>query len=87
MEEVEIVEAIAGAGLAGDRYSMAEGSFNRKRPGRRQVTLINSVFFQDSAFEYAESRRNIVTQGIELMWLSRPRVSDRQGALSRTVLL
>jgi hypothetical protein len=68
MEEVETVEAIAGAGLAGDRYSMAEGSFNRKRPGRRQVTLINSVFFQD-AFEYAESRRNIVTQGIELMWL------------------
>ena len=45
MEEVEIAEAIAGAGLVGDRYSTAEGSFNRKRPGRRQVTLINSVFF------------------------------------------
>lgn len=69
MEEVEIVEAIAGAGLAGDRYAMAEGSFNRKRPGRRQVTLINSIFFPSSNFEYAESRRNIVTQGVELMWL------------------
>ena len=69
MEEVEIAEAIAGAGLAGDRYSTGEGSFNRKRPGRRQVTLINSIFFQDSGFEYAESRRNIVTQGVELMWL------------------
>ena len=68
-EEVETAEAVAGAGLAGDRYSMAEGSFNRKRLGRRQVTLINSIFFQDSAFEYAESRRNIVTQGVELMWL------------------
>lgn len=69
MEEVEMVEAIAGAGLAGDRYAMAEGSFNRKRPGRRQVTLINSLFFNNSGFEYAESRRNIVTQGVELMWL------------------
>jgi hypothetical protein len=69
MEEVETVEAIAGAGLAGDRYSTGEGSFNRKLPGRRQVTLINSIFFQDSGFEYAESRRNIVTQGVELMWL------------------
>ena len=33
---------------AGDRYSKGEGSFNRKRPGRRQVTLINSVFFNNS---------------------------------------
>jgi hypothetical protein len=69
MEEVETVEAIAGAGLAGDRYSTGEGSFNRKRPGRRQVTLINSIFFHSSGFEYIESRRNIVTQGVELMWL------------------
>ena len=69
MEELPMVEALAGAGLAGDRYAMAEGSFNRKRPGRRQVTLINSIFFQHSNFEYAESRRNIVTQGVELMWL------------------
>ena len=57
MEEVDTTEAIAGAGLAGDRYSTGEGSFNRKRPGRRQVTLINSTFFHDSGFEYAESRR------------------------------
>jgi MOSC domain-containing protein YiiM len=33
------------------------------------VTLINSNFFQGSDFEYAESRRNLVTQGVELMWL------------------
>jgi polar amino acid transport system substrate-binding protein len=69
MEEVEIAEAIAGVGLWGDRYSMGEGSFNRGRQGRRQVTLINALFFQDSGFEYAESRRNIVTRGVELMWL------------------
>jgi hypothetical protein len=29
MEEVERAEAIAGAGLGGDRYSKGEGSFNR----------------------------------------------------------
>jgi hypothetical protein len=69
MEEVEIAEAIAGAGLAGDRYSTGEGSFNRRQQGKRQVTLINSIFFQNSGFEYAESRRNIVTEGVELMWL------------------
>jgi MOSC domain len=69
MEEVEIAEAIASAGLAGDRYSKGEGSFNRKQPGRRQVTFINSTFLQSCGFEYAESRRNIVTEGIELMWL------------------
>jgi hypothetical protein len=56
---------IAGAGLAGDRYSTGEGSFNRKR----QVSLINAIFFENSGFEYFESRRNIVTQGVELMWL------------------
>ena len=69
MEEVEEARAIAGAGLGGDRYCTAEGSFNRNRPGRRQVTLINSIFFEDSGFEYIESRRNIVTRGVELMWL------------------
>lgn len=86
MEEVETVEAIAGAGLAGDRYAAAEGSFNRKRPGRRQVTLINSIFFQGSGFEYAESRRNIVTRGVELMWLI-GREFQIGKALSRTILL
>jgi hypothetical protein len=69
MEEVEIAEAIVGAGLAGDRYSRGDGSFNRNRQGSRQVTLINSIFFKDSGFEFVESRRNIVTQGVELMWL------------------
>ena len=64
VEEVEVAEAIAGAGLAGDRYAMGAGSLNRKRPGRRQVALIDSIFFQDRGFEYGESRRDIVTQGV-----------------------
>jgi hypothetical protein len=55
--------------LTGDRYSTGAGSFSRKQIGRRQVTLINAIFFKDSGFEYVDSRSNIVTQGVELMWL------------------
>lgn len=69
MQEVQEVEAIAGVGLKGDRYAAGEGSYNRGSPGRRQVTLISGIFFEGSGFEYADSRRNIVTMGIELMWL------------------
>ncbi len=69
MQSVETVLAIAGAGLQGDRYCTGEGSFNKGKAGNRQVTLINARFFPGSGFTYAESRRNIVTQGVELMWL------------------
>jgi MOSC domain-containing protein YiiM len=33
------------------------------------VTLINGLFFEGSGFAYIDSRRNIVTLGVELMWL------------------
>lgn len=69
MQEVESVEALAGLGLEGDRYSTGEGSFNRGNPGRRQVTFMNGLFFKGSGFEYIDSRRNIFTFGVELMWL------------------
>ncbi len=69
MQLVTEVEAIAGAGLKGDRYAMGEGSFNKGSPGKRQVTFMNAIFFEGSGFDYVDSRRNIVTSGIELMWL------------------
>lgn len=69
MQLVEEVLAIAGQGLAGDRYCTGEGSFSKGVEGRRQVTLINGIFFPNSGFEYEDSRRNIVTFGVELMWL------------------
>ena len=69
MREVPEVVAIAGAGLEGDRYCTGEGSFNRGNVGKRQVTLINSIFFEDNEFDYVDSRRNIVTSDVELMWL------------------
>ena len=69
MQEVQEVEAIAGQGLNGDRYATGEGSFNKGKQGNRQVTLINGIFFEGSGFEFTDSRRNIMTMGVELMWL------------------
>ena len=69
MQEVAAAQAIAGAGLRGDRYCTGEGSFSKGEVGRRQVTLINARFFANSGFQYIESRRNIITSRVELMWL------------------
>lgn len=69
MQAIERVLAIAGAGLDGDRYATGSGSFNKGETGRRQVTLINDLFFAGSGFDYVDSRRNIVTRNVELMWL------------------
>jgi hypothetical protein len=67
MQSVASVSALAGSGLAGDRYQDGKGSWNKGKPGKRQVTLINSLFFEGAHFSYAESRRNIITYGVELM--------------------
>lgn len=67
MSEVSEVHAEAGNGLVGDRYYGGNGSFNRGQPGKRQVTLMNAVFFTGSGFTYTDSRRNIFTEGVELM--------------------
>ncbi|MDA8611379.1 MOSC domain-containing protein [Candidatus Pacebacteria bacterium] len=69
MQEVQEVEAIAGAGLKGDRYCTAKGSFSAEKPGKRQVTLMNYLFFEGSGFDYVDSRRNLFTADVELMWL------------------
>ena len=69
MAEVDSVMALEGKGLEGDRYSRAEGRFNRDRAGHRQVTLMNARFFEDTAFTFSDSRRNVFVEGVELMWL------------------
>lgn len=69
MQQVKEVHALVGQGLEGDAYARGEGSFNKGEQGRRQVTLINGIFFKGTGFEFADSRRNIVTEGVELMWL------------------
>ena len=85
MQQVQEVKALAGKGLKGDRYCMGEGSFNFKGKNsswwwlkrwfqwcfkvKRQVTLISAVSFRGTGFEFGESRRNIVTEDVELMFL------------------
>lgn len=64
---VQVVMALEGRGLEGDRYSHGEGSFNKGRLGARQVTLINAMFVRGTTFTFAETRRNIATRGVELM--------------------
>jgi MOSC domain-containing protein YiiM len=71
MASVAEVNAIAGAGLEGDRYSREEGSFSKKLPNN-QLTLIEEEALEAAARDYeleftaAESRRNILTSGIAL---------------------
>ena len=74
MQSISEAEAIAGAGIKGDRYSTGNGSFNdanknRGGIGNRQVSLMNARFFKGTPFEFIDSRRNIVTEGVELLWL------------------
>jgi hypothetical protein len=67
MIEVNEVVAEEGAGLVGDRYYGGNGSWNKGSPGKRQVTLMNAIFFKGTVFKYSDSRRNIFTEGVELM--------------------
>ena len=69
MQEMKEVTAEAGNGLIGDRYLGGNGSWNKGRQGKRQVTLINNIFFPDSGFEWQDCRRNLIADGVELMWL------------------
>lgn len=71
MEPRDAVEAIAGAGLAGDRYHSATGTFSgQRRPDHeRGVTVIAAeavaaVVASGVALDAAETRRNLVVEGI-----------------------
>ncbi len=71
VQSLERVRARAGLGLEGDRYAAMEGTFS-DRPGKRDVTLIESEalasYEQESGRKLsgAESRRNLLTQGVRL---------------------
>jgi MOSC domain-containing protein YiiM len=74
MKEVREVRAIAGAGLEGDRYARGEGAWSRSSPGKvRHVSLIAVEAISASnrngggpMFLASETRRNIVTEGVDL---------------------
>ncbi len=71
MTFTSVAQAIAGKGLAGDRYAEGTGSYSKSK-GARDVTLIEVeslwTFFRISGIDLHPSltRRNLVTEGIQL---------------------
>jgi MOSC domain-containing protein YiiM len=74
MQAVSEVEAVVGAGLAGDRYLAGSGFYSPRptAPGAREVTLLEAEVLDWLAAEHhislssAEHRRNLTTRGVRL---------------------
>ena len=72
MHGVDAVRAVAGRGLAGDRYFEGTGTYSRRVGPGRQVTLIEAEAFeaidrdQGITLTPGESRRNVTTRGVPL---------------------
>lgn len=72
MRQVEEVRAIAGRGLEGDRYAAGRGTFSVAGGRGNEVTLIagevlDTLPLPDGrTLSGADSRRNIVTRGLDL---------------------
>lgn len=64
MQRVDVVEAIAGRGLAGDRYVDDRGTFHGNRGF--QLTLVAAEQLEAAGVSWEESRRNVVTSGIDV---------------------
>ena len=72
MKKVEQLYALAGRGIEGDRYFLGTGTHSKSPEPGRQVTLIKSEVLEslknklEINVKPEESRRNILTQGIEI---------------------
>ncbi len=72
MKSIQHVEAVAGKGLAGDRYGESVGTFSDRVGPARQVTFIEEESIEAIArdqkivIDPSESRRNILTRGAAL---------------------
>ena len=73
MQPQQKVHAIAGVGLEGDRYARGTGAYSKsKREVIRHVSLVSEEAIdaanaeQGTNFTASETRRNILTQGIDL---------------------
>jgi hypothetical protein len=65
LSRVDEAEALAGRGLAGDRYAASRGTFSA--PGRGyELTLVEAEVLDEIELSWEEARRNIVTRGISL---------------------
>jgi MOSC domain-containing protein YiiM len=72
MRQVPEVTAIAGRGLAGDRYALGGGTWAQYPALEKQVTLIDRASVAEvvqeigAEFTSGDTRRNLVTTGIDL---------------------
>ena len=72
MQAIDLVRAVAGRGLEGDRYHEKLGTYSNNPGSGREVTLIESEAIEALKREYnvevnaALARRNIVTRGVAL---------------------
>jgi MOSC domain-containing protein YiiM len=75
MRRVPSVEAVAGRGLAGDRYALGGGTWAQYPDLEKQVTLIDrddvAAVAAETSSDLApgDTRRNVVTTGIDLTTL------------------
>ena len=71
-EPVEQAEVVAGRGIRGDRYFEGTGSFSKPAKPGQDLTLVEAEAIEGLAAEHgieiepAESRRNVLTRGIDL---------------------
>jgi MOSC domain-containing protein YiiM len=71
METLERVRAVAGRGLAGDRYSDGAGTFSTGSGAGRALTLVESAAISELRdagvdLDAVDARRNLVVSGIDL---------------------
>ena len=72
LEAVEVVRAVPGHGLEGDRYFLGRGSMSRWPGAGRAVSLIEAEVIEAVGLDWGlnlsggRSRRNIVTAGVAL---------------------
>src|SRR2546426_3804427 len=72
MRSHDALRAVAGLGLEGDRYATKTGEFSEREGGGRQVTLIAREAIAaanghpDVTIGEHETRRNLVTEGVDL---------------------
>jgi MOSC domain-containing protein YiiM len=71
-QQVPEVQALAGQGLAGDRYCLQQGTFSKPGSPDREVTLIEIEAIEalsretQIVLEPGKARRNLVTRGVPL---------------------
>jgi MOSC domain-containing protein YiiM len=71
LQETQQVTALAGKGLEGDRYCAGQGTFSKGDPAN-EVTLVEIEAIEALERDYdiklrpAETRRNLLTEGVAL---------------------